>query len=184
LRGHGILPPDRLLGLAPGASSATKWWPARHFAQLADHTARTLGTRTLLIGSARDRDAVQAVRSAMTTPALDWTGTIDLSMLPAVIHRCAVLVSNDSGPMHVASAVRTPVIGLFGPTHPRLGFTPLGPQDAALTLDLACSPCSLHGNIPCRIGTHACLDTLPVSRVIREVAQRLARPEDRAQTMT
>ena len=106
---------------------------------------------------------------AMTTPVIDWTGQCDLSLLPAAIQRCQTLLTNDTGPMHVASAVRTPVVGPFGPTHPCLGFTLLAPHDASLSMDLSCSPCSLHGARPCRFKTNACLETLQVDRVIQEV---------------
>ena len=106
---------------------------------------------------------------AMTTPVIDWTGQCDLSLLPAAIQRCQTLLTNDTGPMHVASAVRTPVVGLFGPTHPCLGFTLLAPHDASLSMDLSCSPCSLHGARRCRFKTNACLETLQVDRVIQEV---------------
>jgi heptosyltransferase-2 len=173
LRSHGIQNGRRILGLAPGASSSTKQWPIRHFARLGDQCHRSTDAAVLLIGGKRDKDTTAAVAAAMTAPSVDWAGSIDLSLLPAVLTQCRVLVSNDSGPMHIASAVATPVVGIFGPTHPRLGFTPLGAQDTVLSLDLECSPCSLHGEKPCWKGTHACLEDLPVNRVVDETVQRL-----------
>ena len=170
---ESIQPTDQLIGIAPGASHVTKQWPAPYFAELADYLVQTHKVKILIIGSDEDRDINRAVVKAMTMPVVDWTGRTDFAILPAAIHRCHLIVSNDSGPMHIASSVRTPVIGLFGPTHPRLGFSPIGAQDLALSLDLPCSPCSLHGEKPCRIHTHACLKDLTVDRVIAEIEQRL-----------
>ncbi len=172
LAGAGIGPNVRVLGLAPGASHAPKRWPPERFARVADHLARSRDMKVLLLGSEADRPVTGEVAHAMERPAVDWTGATDLTVLPAAVRRCALLVSNDSGPMHVATAVGTPVIGVFGATHPRLGFAPVGPVDAAVTLDLPCSPCSLHGNRACRFRTHACMVDLDPSRVIAEAERR------------
>ena len=168
LAGAGIGPDVRLLGVAPGASHGPKRWPPGRFARVADHMAKSRDMKVLLLGSEADRPVTGEVARAMERPAVDWTGTTDLAMLPAAVRRCALLVSNDSGPMHVATAVGTPVIGVFGATHPRLGFAPVGPADTVVTLDLPCSPCSLHGNRACRFRTHACMEELdPGARYCR-----------------
>ena len=173
LAGAGIEPDDRVLAVAPGASHGPKRWPAERFARVADHMARFRDMRVLLLGSEADRSVTGEVANAMGRPAVDWTGATDLALLPAAVQRCALLVSNDSGPMHVATAVGTPVIGVFGATHPRLGFAPVGPADTAVTLDLPCSPCSLHGNRACRFRTHACMEDLDPRRVIAEAERRI-----------
>ncbi len=173
LAGAGIGPEDPVLGLAPGASHGPKRWPPDRFARVADQLAAVHGMRVLLLGSEGDRPVAAEVAGTMKKPALDWTGVTDLALLPAAVKRCRHLVCNDSGPMHVATAVGTPVTGVFGATHPRLGFAPLGPEDAAVSLDLPCSPCSLHGDRACRFGTHACMEDLPPQRVIAEAERRL-----------
>lgn len=177
LQAHGILPGDRILGLAPGASSPPKRWPAHYFAQAADHFAEVRHTRTLLIGSPHDREAAQGVLTAMKSPVIDWTGALGLSLLPAAIQRCQALISNDSGSMHIAAAVGVPVVGLFGPTHPCLGFAPTGPSSIAISLDLPCSPCSLHGDRPCHLKTHACLETLTAADVIGDLDRLFTAPD-------
>lgn len=173
LAGAGIRPDVRVLGVAPGASHGPKRWPPERFARVADHMAKSRDMKVLLLGSEADRPVTGEVAHAMERRAVDWTGATDLAVLPAVVQRCALLVSNDSGPMHVATAVGTPVIGVFGATHPRLGFAPVGPSDAAVTLDLPCSPCSLHGNRSCRFRTHACMEDLDPRRVIAEAERRV-----------
>ena len=171
LRAEGVPFGQPILGIAPGASSAVKRWPAEYFAALADRCQREFATHILLIGSRHDQSTAATIANAMDTPPLDWTGTIDLSLLPSVFSHCHTVVSNDSGPMHVASATGTPTTGLFGPTHPKLGFSPMGPEDSALTLDLGCSPCSLHGNRPCWKKTNACLNDLSVDYVFQEISR-------------
>ena len=173
LAGAGIGPEVPLLGVAPGASHGPKRWPPERFARVADQVAGSRGMGVLLLGSEGDRPVAGEVAGAMESPVVDWTGTTDLALLPAAVRRCGLLVGNDSGPMHVATAVGTPAIGVFGATHPRLGFAPLGPADAAVTLDLPCSPCSLHGNRPCRFRTHACMEDLPARMVVEEAERRL-----------
>ncbi len=170
----GIGPEVPVLAVAPGAAHGPKRWPPDRFARVADQLAKTHGMRVLLLGSDRDRSVVAEVSGAMTERAVDWSGATDLTLLPAAVSRCQLMVSNDSGPMHVATAVGTPVVGVFGATHPRLGFAPLGPDDAAVSLDLTCSPCSLHGDRACRFGTHACMEDLPPERVISEAERRLS----------
>ena len=174
LAAGGVGPEDPVLGIAPGASHGPKRWPPDRFARVADQLVADHGVRVLLLGSEGDRPVAAEVAGAMREPALDWSGSTDLALLPAAVKRCRHLVCNDSGPMHVATAVGTPVTGVFGATHPRLGFAPLGPEDAAVTLDLACSPCSLHGDRACRFGTHACMEELEPRRVIDEAERRLS----------
>ena len=169
----GIGPDIRVLGVAPGASHSPKRWPPERFARVADHMAQSRDMKILLLGSEADRPVAGEMAHAMERPAVDWSGATDLATLPAAVRRCALLVSNDSGPMHVATAVGTPVVGVFGATHPRLGFAPVGPEDAAVTLDLPCSPCSLHGNRACRFRTHACMEELEPRRVIDEAERRV-----------
>ena len=173
LAGIGIGPEVRVLGVAPGASHGPKCWPPERFARVADHMASSRDMKILLLGNEADRPVAGEVARAMENPAVDWTGATDLALLPAAVRRCALLVSNDSGPMHVATAVGTPVVAVFGATHPRLGFAPVGPADAAVTLDLPCSPCSLHGNRACRFRTHACMEELDPRRVIDEAERRM-----------
>ncbi len=174
LRADGIPIGQPILGIAPGASSAVKRWPAEYFADLADRCRREYTTAILLIGSRNDQLTAATIATAMDAPPLDWTGTIDLSLLPAVFSHCHTVISNDSGPMHVASAAGTPVTGLFGPTHPKLGFSPTGSDDSALTLNLGCSPCSMHGNKACWKKTNACLNDLSVDYVFQEVSRHFA----------
>jgi len=110
-------PGARLAAVNPNASWPTKRWPAERFAEVADRLAAT-GFQTLLIGSPSDKPISDTVKSMMTSNPLDFTGETTLPELAALISRCEILVTNDSGPMHIAQAVGTPVVSVFGPTDP------------------------------------------------------------------
>ena len=142
----------RFVALAPGSARPTKRWP--FFGEL----AQTLRAHVwvVVVGAPGDADLLAS--------AADLTG-LSVRVSAAVIARAAAAVTNDSLALHLAQAVGTPVVALFGPTHPRLGFGPRGPRDAALGVELACRPCSLHGPARCPLGHHACLRTLGVAAV-------------------
>jgi len=114
-----------LAAIAPGARGTDKKrWPPAHFATVADGLARN-GVCVLLLGSVYDGEATTAVAAAMTQPYVDLTGKLPLIEALAVTARAGVLVSNDSGAMHLAAAAGTPVVAVFGPTNAR-ATGPLG----------------------------------------------------------
>jgi heptosyltransferase-2 len=156
------------VALAPGSARPTKRWP--HFGELARRLAPGLAV-VVIGGGHEDRGSAGGV-----------PGIADLTGLPirvsaAVLARAAAAVVNDSAPLHLAQAVGTPVVALFGPTHPRLGFGPRGPRDAVLGLDLACRPCSRHGGRRCPLGHHRCLRELTAATVWTAVHRVLAKEE-------
>jgi len=131
--------------------------------------------RLVIVGAAADRPLADAIRTAAATRSLkdrivDATGQLPLLASAALIGRCAVLVSNDSAPVHLASAMGTPTVALFGPTTPALGFGPLAPR--ALALDestLPCRPCHAHGPASCPLVHWRCMRQLDVTRVAEAV---------------
>ncbi|HET9014833.1 MAG TPA: glycosyltransferase family 9 protein [Thermomicrobiaceae bacterium] len=111
----------------PGATMPSKRWPAESFATLASRMVRELGARLVLVGAASDRDAVARVESAMTETVTTLSDRLDLPHLAVAIARADVYVGNDSGVSHLAAAVGTPTVTIFGPTSPRR-YRPLGPS--------------------------------------------------------
>ncbi|MDE3059308.1 MAG: glycosyltransferase family 9 protein, partial [Bacteroidota bacterium] len=92
-----------------------------------------------------------------------------------LIRRCDVLISNDSAPMHLAVAMRTPVVAIFGATSPAFGFAPYGKRDVVVQRnDLDCRPCSIHGGGKCPIGTFDCMTGISAKRVCEEAEEVLA----------
>ena len=101
----------------------------------------------------------------MSGQSLSLAGEIDIATTIAVISRLDAMVTNDSGPMHIAGALDIPFIAIFGPTHPDLGFCPGYPSGTIIYSGIACSPCSLHGYSHCRMGKRNCMNSIPWERV-------------------
>jgi heptosyltransferase-2 len=165
-------PAERAVVIAPGAGRDTKRWPEERFAEVAARLAAD-GHRVLLVGSAAERELLERVARASNPPRIEVHAVADLGDLPAVVSRGSVALVNDSGMLHVAEACGLPVVALFGPTHPRLGFAPLHPRSVTVSTELSCRPCDLHGPRRCPKRHHRCLRDIPVERVLGEVVSRL-----------
>ena len=108
-----LLPGDRpWVALHPGATDPRRRWPADRFAEVADAVAAA-GARPVLVGAAAESGISTAVAAALDRPILDLTGRTDLGTLAGVLERCAVVVANDSGPLHLARAVGSATVGLY-----------------------------------------------------------------------
>jgi heptosyltransferase-2 len=157
----------KLLALAPGSRWGTKRWP--HFPALAARLAPLY--RLVVIGSPADSPLADEIAARTGRERLlDATGKLSLLGSAALISRCAALVTNDSAPLHLASAMGTPTVAIFGPTVPAFGFGPLAPRRAiAEVAGLACRPCHAHGPQRCPLGHFACMQELDASRVLDDV---------------
>jgi heptosyltransferase-2 len=162
LEEHGVAEP--FLALAPGSIWGTKRWPG--FAEL----AATLPDRVVVVGGPEDRALGEAVVAAAPGRGWNATGELSLRQSAALIERAAVLVTNDSAPLHLASGVGTRVVALFGPTVPAFGFGPVGAADRVVEVEgLSCRPCSSHGPQVCPLGHHRCMRELSVERVVHAI---------------
>lgn len=134
--------------IAPGAAHPPKQWPVEKFARVAEilsvrHDAR-------IVWAVTDADSSR-VRLRQQVQSEDLFELINepIEHLAAIIARASVVVANDSGIAHLSSAVGTPVVAVFGPTHPVLGFSPRGLRDRVIEVEEWCRPCSRHGSRPC-----------------------------------
>ena len=171
------LAPDALQGVtapavanAPGARWATKRWPAERFAAVADALAAE-GCSIVLCGGPMDRDAFAALRSAARAHVAADLSFLPLDALAAALARVQMLVACDSGPVHLASAVGTPALALFGPTSTARWGPP--PPGRALAIGLPCAPCSNHGGDYCPEGHHRCLADLAPEAVLSAARELL-----------
>jgi heptosyltransferase-2 len=145
---------ERLIAFAPGSVWATKRWP--YYAQLAEELS-TDG-RIVVVGSEADRPLATEIVGAARGQAIDATGRLSLLASAELIGRSALLVSNDSAPLHLASAMNTPTIAVFGPTVPEFGFSPLAEHSrVAGHAGLTCRPCDQHGPDRCPLGHWRCM---------------------------
>jgi heptosyltransferase-2 len=173
LRQAGWQPEQELIGLAPGAGFFTKRWPVEYFAQLAGEIPRLYPEAGVaVLGGPQDAEFGRFIAARAGHHVLDLTGGSTLLVSAAVIKRCRFLVANDSGLMHVAEAVRTPLLALFGSTTRELGFYPQLPTSRVLeNTALACRPCSHLGHRICPRGHFRCMREITPERVLHEIQQ-------------
>jgi heptosyltransferase-2 len=154
--------------LAPGARWGTKRWP--FYAEL----AASLRLSLVVVGGTEDRALGEQIVIAARGRSANAAGVLDLPASAAVIARSALVISNDSLPLHLASGLGRPAVALFGPTVPAFGFGPLGATDRVVDHpDLSCRPCSPHGPMHCPLGHHRCMRELAVDLVCAAVEARL-----------
>jgi len=164
---------EDFVALAPGSIWGSKRWPyypelAR---QLADHTA------VVVVGGQDDVGLGEEIQRAATggngrQRVVNACGQLTLRQSAALIGQAIALVSNDSAPLHLATAMGTPLVALFGPTVTEFGFGPLRAGDAALGIDgLQCRPCSPHGPPECPLGHHRCMHQITVAAVIAAIEE-------------
>jgi len=136
----GVTPGTNWVAMNVSARWPTKRWPAASFAEVADQLRQEGYDAVVMIGGPDERAEVAAVSGMMKTSAIDLAGATTVGLLPALLSKASLLITNDSGPMHVAAAVGTPVVALFGPTSAaRTG--PYGVGHGVLTGKAPCSPC-------------------------------------------
>jgi ADP-heptose:LPS heptosyltransferase len=150
-------------------------WAAENFAVLARHVMDKPGRRVILLGGPEEQDLARAFASATTGKMVDLTLQLSIREMAAVLRHCRLLVHNDSSPLHLAGALGTPVLAIFGYQNPSL-WGPLGQQDRVVRRDLPCSPC-----LPWFSCSHSfeCIRQLEPASVIEVLETMLgqARPE-------
>ncbi len=151
-----------LIAVAPGSVWGTKRWP--YYPALARELAGE--GRIVVIGSAADAPLAHEIVDAAGASVIDATGKLSLLASAELIGRAKALVTNDSSPLHLASAMGTPTVAIFGPTIPEFGFGPLAPRAAVAGLSgLACRPCDRHGPQRCPLGHWRCMREITTERV-------------------
>jgi heptosyltransferase-2 len=171
-----------LVAIAPGSVWSTKRWLPERFAGLADWLTTAYNATIVFVGGSGDVDLCQMIVEMMKGKgAISVAGRLSLRTSAALLARCHLLISNDSAPVHLASAVGTPTIALFGPTVPMFGFGPLAPRSAIVEVKgLPCRPCGTHGGNACPAGHFRCMRDLTVEMVRGEIEGVLQR--DRSYT--
>jgi lipopolysaccharide heptosyltransferase II len=160
----------RWVSLQPGARWLNKRWPGEHYSALVRQLAAWDPTlKFAVLGGGEDRPLGQEIRQAAPERTLDLTGQLSLLEMVEWLRGSALMITNDTGPMHAAAAMGVPLIGLFGPTEPcRTG--PYGQLDRSLQLSLPCAPCMKARCAWSR--PEECLRALPPARVA-QAAQKI-----------
>lgn len=160
------------IALAPGASFPTKQWFLGRFEKLAQQLHEKFRAGIVVYLSENDRELFR-LREHIPDEFLKFHENAPLPVLAASLSRADLLISNDSALAHLGSAVGTPVLALFGPTHPTLGFAPRGLRDRIIQVDEFCRPCSLHGRTRCYREEQYCFTRIGVDDVITSAAEFL-----------
>jgi lipopolysaccharide heptosyltransferase II len=170
LSAKGVLEGKLLVGLNPGAfyGTAKRWLPDR-YATLADRFVDASGADVLIFGSAGERTMADSIAREMRHPAKIFSGETTLGDLAALLKCCSLFVTNDSGPMHLAAAVGTPTLAIFGPTDEQT-TAPLGLHARVVKHPVSCSPCLLR---ECPLD-HRCMTGVSVEDVFRVAADLLS----------
>jgi heptosyltransferase-2 len=177
LNSLGLQGPRFLVGLNPGASfGPAKRWPADRYAQLADRLIGGLHADVLIFGSRAERPLAEELAHKMNYTPTILAGETSLRQLMALLAQCRLVVSNDSGPMHLAAALGLPLIALFGSTDER-ATGPLGPRARVVQHHVPCSPCGLR---QCPIDFR-CMIGLTVDQVYRAALESVKEAEDQAE---
>ncbi len=163
-----------IIALHPAASDLYKTWPSERFAETADTLVKTCGATIIVVSGPKkvDLDLARQTIERMRHSVIDVSGKTSVSQLASLLKRCHLLISNDSGPVHIATAVGTPVISIFGRGQRGLSpkrWGPVGEKDVFVHADVGCVECLAHN---CK-KSFACFQSIPASKVIALAHQAL-----------
>lgn len=170
--GIGVAAP--IVGINPGAAygSAKRWYPER-FAAVADALGEEWGASVVVMGSRAEKPLADAIAAAMRRPAVNLAGRTTVRELMALLSECAFLVTNDSGPMHIAAALGVPLVAVFGPTDWRK-TSPWTPRARVVRVDVDCAPCRVR---ECDRG-HECMLGVTAEMVVSAARDLMAEVRD------
>lgn len=171
LKRQGVTEDRLVIALCPGSiNSRAKRWPAESYAVLADRFVDTLGGQILLVGSQQELDVAQHVARRMHNKPLVLTGKTDIAQLVGILGLCDLLVTNDTGPAHIAAALGRPTLVIFGPTNP-MTTRPFSPYAEIIRQPPECAPCMLRD---CPID-HRCMTAITPDQVFAQAQELLSR---------
>ncbi len=172
LQEAGLGDQETLIVIHPGAGALIKQWDPVRWATAADRLARQASARIVITGVESEIQLARAIERQMTEPSLVMAGDTRIGTLAAILERAALALGPDSGPLHLAAAVGTPTVALFGPADPD-EFRPWGPPDRhlVLTSEIGCRPCRILDWDGDSLDFHPCVRDIPLDRVV-EAAHR------------
>ena len=174
LEREGIVPEKPFIACHISSNNGqSKRWPIPYWAILIDKLIRGQNAQVILTGAPDDKPLIEWVTRQMQERAINLAGKTSLPQLVALLKRANLLISGDSGPMHIAAAVGTPLIAIHGPTDPALSG-PVSPTATVLRSDIWCSPCyNAKDSADCRFYTTQCMKNILPSQVYKVAQEKL-----------
>jgi len=166
LEAHGIDRHSPLIGLHPGAQKAFKCWPSKNFVVVGNRLGQRFGSRVIITGDEQEKALAEEVASRVKN-AVSAAGILSLRGTAALIEKMQVFITNDTGPMHIASALKIPTVALFSPTDPSLCGPSLDGHSIVIQKPKTCSPC-----VGKRCDHPVCMDQITPEEVV-EAAERI-----------
>ena len=160
------LPQGEFIAIAPGAHWQTKRWPG--YASLIAKM-QISNFKIIIVGDKSDKAIADEITAAAGAEILNFCGKLDLAQLTYALSKAKLLVTNDTGAMHIAEAAGTPVIAIFGPTVRQFGFAPWRKESRIIETELDCRPCALHGSKQCPKGHFNCMKLITAEQVLSEI---------------
>ena len=164
-----------LIGIHPGSAWPTKCWPFENYVELVSRIETELHLQTVIVGGGKkDADLGEKLCQLSQGHCANLCGKTSLADLMALMGHFKLFITNDSGPMHIATAFNVPTLAIFGPTTRELGFFPYGNGHRVLEVKgLECRPCALHGGRKCPKGHFKCMRLITVDDVFKNVKEML-----------
>ncbi|MFQ5456462.1 MAG: lipopolysaccharide heptosyltransferase II [Nitrospirota bacterium] len=171
---HNLNKGDFIAGINPGATygTAKRWFPER-YAMLADKIINGFNAKVLIFGGPDEAKLAEEISETMSALPIILSGRMSLRESMALIKRCSLFITNDSGLMHIASSFKIPVIAIFGSTDPKT-TSPYGDSNMLIKKEISCSPCLLRD---CSTD-HRCMDAISVDEVYKAVEREVESIED------
>ncbi|MCE2413105.1 glycosyltransferase family 9 protein [Candidatus Poribacteria bacterium] len=165
----GVTQTGLKVGVFPGAGWKLREWMPDRFATIGDRLVRHFNTEILIFGGQKEAELVHTVANLMDARAVPFAGNLQVRELAACIEKCDLFLTNDTGPMHIAAAVGTPTVSLFGPGN-HIRFQPLGGLHQTLRHDVPCSPCKQFTD---KCKDNICMKKITVDEVWQSISETL-----------
>ena len=176
LQGQGVDFNRRIIGVNPGAFyGSAKRWLSERYAALLDMLIEEKDAAVIIFGSPNEIAIAQAIQSGMRQNPVVLSGKTNLAELIAMIACCDLFITNDSGPMHLAAALRVPTLAIFGPTD-AIATGPMSPSAVVVNKNVECSPCLLR---ECPID-HRCMVRISSEEVYQQAVRMMGEAHGRA----
>lgn len=160
--------------IAPGAKHFTKRWPKKKFSELVNKLLNhKFNLELVLVGASEDKESCDFIAKNSNDRVMNLCGQTTLLETAEIVDSSALVITNDSAIMHIASARQVKVIALFGSTVEEFGFVPYNSNFTIIQKNIGCRPCTHYGRNKCPKGHFKCMNEITVDEVLNEITQNL-----------